>query len=387
MQAAFRVQPPDGPLRAIVVGAGHAGRHWMSVVQASPEVVLAGVVDLDVAAARGAVASIGVGDMSVATSLSDIVGQCGADLVIDTAVPAAHLSVTLEALSLGLPVLGEKPLAASLPEALVLIAASELAGELFMVSQSRRYDQKLADFKKHVMRLGQIGIATTDLFRAHDDDGFRAVMDHPLLLDMAIHAFDAARFLLDAEPVSVLCDEYSPPWSWYAGAAAATATFDMSGGQRYIFTGSCCSPGFETSWNGAWRISARGGTARWDGDGDPELAASHEIEPEEGTPKSVSASGTAGALASFVDALRSGVLPTGEAHENVMSMAMVAAAIQSSSSGGRIWIPELLERSLEIALATSTPPVREALASWTSAADALSLPTSVTSASPILSGW
>ena len=123
------------------------------------------------------------------------------------------------------------------------------------------------------------------------------------------------------------------------------------------------------------------------GHGDPELAASHDIEPEEGTPKSVSASGTAGALASFVDALRSGVLPTGEAHENVMSMAMVAAAIQSSSSGGRVWIPELLERSLEVALATSTPPVREALASWTSVADALSLPMSVTSASPILSGW
>lgn len=35
-------------------------------------------------------------------------------------------------------------------------------------------------------------------------------MDHPLLLDMAVHAFDAARWFLGADPVGVYCEEFNP---------------------------------------------------------------------------------------------------------------------------------------------------------------------------------
>ena len=42
---------------------------------------------------------------------------------------------------------------------------------------------------------------------------------------MAIHLFDAARALTGADPVSVYCDSYNPPWSWYEGPAAAAAVF------------------------------------------------------------------------------------------------------------------------------------------------------------------
>ena len=60
-----------------------------------------------------------------------------------------------------------------------------------------------------------------EFFKAPHFGGFREEMAHPLLVDMAIHAFDAARYLLGADPVSVYCEAFNPAWSWYAGDAAA----------------------------------------------------------------------------------------------------------------------------------------------------------------------
>ena len=131
-------------------------------------------------------------------------------------------------------------------------------------------------------------------------------MAHVLLVDMAIHQFDAVRFLLDQDPVSVYCEEFNPAWSWYNGNAAATAVFQMSGGTRYTYTGSWCADGLETSWNGAWRVNGAGGTALWDGAGEPlvealsgPVALAPASHPEE----------ISGALMEFVGALRTGTVP------------------------------------------------------------------------------
>ena len=57
-------------------------------------------------------------------------------------------------------------------------------------------------------------------------------MDSPLLVDMAIHTFDAARYVTGADPVSVQCAEFNPPWSWYRGSASAIAEFEFEDGLR-----------------------------------------------------------------------------------------------------------------------------------------------------------
>lgn len=372
---AFRTLPPDtGPLRVIVVGAGAMGRGWLRAVAGSPGVSLAGIVDLDPAAARAAAEETGTPGIPTGTSLTALAARTAPHAVIDVTVPAAHLPVTLEALGLGLPVLGEKPAAATLPEALRLAAAAEAAGLLFMVSQSRRYDARLYRFREQARALGGLGICTTEFFRAPRFGGFRDTMAHPLLLDMAIHPFDTARYLLDAEPVSVYCQEYNPSWSWYRGDAAATALFEMTGGIRYVYTASWCSPGLETSWNGSWRVSGRHGSARWNGDDAPELeletgaATAGETPPAapDGIPD-----GIAGALAAFVRALRTGTVPRGEVHENAMSLAMVAAAVESARTGRQVSLDEVLGAAHADAVAAAEGPERDVLRSWSSVRDAL----------------
>jgi predicted dehydrogenase len=364
----FAVIPDDGsPLRVVVVGAGGMGRAWLRTVEESPVVELAGIVDLDLEAARAAAAWLGRPDLPVGAGTARLASDVGAQAVINVTVPAAHHPVTTEALAAGLPVLGEKPVASTVAQGLSLAAAAELHGQLFMVSQSRRYNRQLFEAKRLSASLGAVGIVSAEFFKAPQFGGFRDAMDHPLLLDMAIHQFDMARFLLDADPVSVFCEEYNPSWSWYRGDAGATAVFEMSGGERFVFTGSWCSPGRETSWNASWRISGESGTVLWDGDNEPVTSLAPDGGSSEDPGQEI-----AGSLRDFVAAVRTGSIPMGRVHQNIMSLAMVEAAILSAATGSRVSLDSLLEDSYQQAiLAERDPAVLEVLKSWTSVRKAL----------------
>ncbi|MGO4145532.1 Gfo/Idh/MocA family protein [Paenarthrobacter sp. YAF11_1] len=372
MNPPFATIPDDGtPLRVVVVGAGGMGRAWLRTVESSPLVELVGIVDLDLAAAADAAASVGRPDLPLGAGTAQLASDVGAQAVINVTIPAAHHPVTTEALAAGLPVLGEKPVASTVAQGLSLAAAAELHGQLFMVSQSRRYNKHLFAAKRLSSAVGSVGIVSAEFFKAPRFGGFRDAMDHPLLLDMAIHQFDMARFLLDADPVSVFCEEYNPSWSWYRGDAGSTAIFEMTGGERFVFTGSWCSPGQETSWNASWRISGEHGTVLWDGDNEPVSSVPVSDDAVDfGDPGQE----IAGSLRDFVAAVRTGSTPMGRVHQNIMSLAMVEAAILSASTGARVSVDSLLEDSYQQAiLAERDPAVLEVLKSWTSVRSALAV--------------
>jgi predicted dehydrogenase len=359
------------PLPVVSVGAGLMGRAWLAVLEESDDVELVGIVDIDTEAAHRSAVELGRPDLPVGHDTVALARSCGAQAVIDVTIPVAHHAITTAALFAGLPVLGEKPVADTLPRALSLAAASEVTGQLFMVSQNRRWNPQVAALRGMVEGLGAIGTMTTQFFKAPHFGGFREQMDHPLLLDMAIHPFDTARYLLGAEAVSVYCEAHNPSWSWYAGDANASAIFEMDGGARYTFTGSWCAPGAETSWNGSWRVSGEKGSALWDGDAEPWTDA--------GTPPRVRPpspySGIAGSLQVFLEALRTGTSPMGEVHENVMSLAMVEAAVLSARTRRRVLLDDVLARAHEQAVAQEMhPEVRAVLAGWGCVRSALASP-------------
>jgi predicted dehydrogenase len=365
---------PSAPVRIVLVGAGGMGKQWLRTLTASPDVELVGLVDLNLEGAASALEDVGLTGIPVARSLTEIAAATGAQAVVNVTIPAAHHPVNVEALFGGLPVLCEKPVAPTVSQALSLVAAAEASGRLLMISQSRRYYRALAALRRQVAELGDVGVVTTNFFKAPHFGGFREEMEHVLLVDMAIHAFDASRYLLDADPVSVYCEEFNPSWSWYAGDAAATAVFEFAGGARYVYTGSWCSDGQETSWNGDWRVSAAGGTATWDGAGTPlvqrvgksDSPAPVELGPE--VPEEI-----AGSLAEFVAALRTGALPSGEVHSNVLSLAMVEAAVRSAETGQRVPIADVLAEAHAAAVRNERlPQLKEILTSWTAPAETLS---------------
>ena len=128
-----------------------------------------------------------------------------------------------------------------------------------------------------------------------------SALEHPLLQDMAIHLFDAARAISGADPVSVYCESFRPPWTWYPGACSAMAIFEMTGGLRYTFTGSWSAHGLPTSWTGSWRAAGERGTAPWDGEDalmvGPAPASARPAEPDRTRPGAPPLPGLAEGLA------------------------------------------------------------------------------------------
>jgi predicted dehydrogenase len=367
------VTKSNTPVRVILVGAGAMGKNWLGVLTTSPDVELVGLVDLDVDLARRVVAEAGLEGVVVGAGVVEVATLTHAQAVVNVTVPVAHYSVNTEALFAGLPVLCEKPIAPTVSQALALAAAAEASGQLLMTSQSRRYYRALSQLRSSLPVIGELGIVTTEFYRAPHFGGFREEMAQPLLVDMAIHAFDAARYLLGADPTSVYCETFNPQWSWYRGDAAAFATFEFEGGVRYLFNGSWCSAGLQTSWNGSWRLSGSAGTASWDGETSPVI----ETVDAGATPAvDVADSGgeeIAGALSEFITAIHTGVTPSGEVHSNVLSLAMVEAAVLSADRGARVVIADMLEEAYAQALATQTrADIRSVLVEWGSARAGLS---------------
>ena len=266
------------------------------------------------------------------------------DFVVDVTPPEAHCPVTLAALSAGAAVLGEKPMSDSMESARQMVAASEKAGLLYMVSQSRRYHAGAIAFTDLIRNyLGPLGILNSDFYIGAHFDGFRAEMKSVLLLDMAIHTFDSARQISGADPVSVYCEEFNPAWSWNKGADSAIALFEMTGGLRYTYRGSWSAEGLPTSWESQWRAHGPNGAALWDGEsapvagivqGKPGLV--RDAEKIIATVPELPFGGIAGSLHEFLDALRTGRTPQGECHDNIKSLAMVFAAVESAQARTRV---------------------------------------------------
>jgi predicted dehydrogenase len=206
-----------------------------------------------------------------------------------------------------------------------MIVAADRAERLLMVSQNRRYMPELQAFREEVAELGPLSSITCEFHRNHRDAAaeFLFAFPQPLLLDMAIHLFDAARALTGADPLSVYCDSYSPPWSWYEGPAAAAALFRMTGDLRFSFVGNWAAPRDETGWTGWWRAIGEGGIATWDGEDPPDRDPTRFR-------------GLEASLADFVAAVRTGRVPQGEGHDNLKSLAMCHAAVESAALGAPV---------------------------------------------------
>ena len=115
------------------------------------------------------------------------------------------------------------------------------------------------------LALGPLTTLNSDFYLGAHFEGFRLSMPHVLLVDMAIHTFDTARFISGADPVSVYCKEWNPRGSWYDHSASAVAIFELTGGMVYTYRGSWCSEGLNTSWEAQWRVIGERGSTTWDG--------------------------------------------------------------------------------------------------------------------------
>jgi predicted dehydrogenase len=283
-------------------------------------------------------------------TLADAVAKTGANLVFDVTIPDAHEAVVVEALQLGCDVVGEKPLAATLPAAQRMVATAKQTGRTYAVMQNRRWIPEIQAFRKvlHGERLGGVEELHADMYIGAHFGGFREEMKFPLLLDMAIHTFDEARFLSGADPVSVYCHSWNPKRSWYGHDASAACIFEMSDGIVFTYRGSWCGEGLHADWNGEWRAVCNRGTAKWDG---VKSVQAQAIKPPPAGEKQpffnamedlavpidpLPARGHTGLIQDALACIRDGRAPATVCTDNIKSLAMVEAAVESAKQGKKV---------------------------------------------------
>lgn len=135
--------------------------------------------------------------------------------VVAVTLPTLFRDICLEAVRAGKPVLIEKPLAASVQDARVMVAAAEQAGVLLMTAQTMRFDSTILKVKEWLPRLGSLHSATmTSHIEAKSSTPAtaQAFGHRGALLEIGIHLLDLVRFLSGDEVGEAQCTmEPAPP--------------------------------------------------------------------------------------------------------------------------------------------------------------------------------
>lgn len=335
--------------RAVLVGCGAMSRAWLEAAQTIEGLEIVGLADIDTERASARAAEFGLTSARIADSLDALLAAERPDIVFDVTVPGARHDIVAKALAAGCDVLSEKPMATSLAEARDLVARAEAAGKLHVVVQNRRYLEGVRRIRRAVVEgvIGDITSLHCDFFLAPHFGGFREEMAHVLLLDMAIHTFDAARLMSGSAPKSVYCHEWNPENSWYAEGSSAAAIFEMGSGAVFTYRGSWCADGLMTSWESAWRLIGTKGTLLWDGHDGVKIEIARPAQPGQFFSEVAAAElpplaasdrtgGHLGVLQDFIAATRGGPVPETVGRENIKSLAMVFGAIESAETGRRV---------------------------------------------------
>jgi predicted dehydrogenase len=321
-----------------------------------PEIELVGCVDRDPRALELTVEQVGVPAERCFTSLERALAVADPDAVLVATTLQGHAPVARAALEAGKHVLVEKPFAPSLAEARALVDLADERGRVLMVSQNYRFFPAVRAVVE-LVRSGELGaLHAVEIDFRHrttvPEPSARTghlVLAQPLLMDMSIHHFDLLRLVLGRDATWVSCQAWNEPWSGFDGPPTAVAAIRF-GDRTVSYRGSWLTWGPNTPWAGEWRMTFERGEVWWTSR-DPGTQASRGglgvTGSEDGERVVVRDAGgerrlplpvlplvdQAGSLAELLDAVRAGRQPESSGRENLGSLALALAAIDSAERG------------------------------------------------------
>jgi len=337
--------------KVVLCGCGGISSAWLEPAKKIEEIQIVGLVDINKSRAEQIREKFNL-DSEVSDDFAAIIKKIKPEIVFDCTVPSAHPKITITALKNGCHVLGEKPMAEDMKLAKKMLDAADKAGKIYAVIQNRRYMNNIYAYRRsiHSGKIGELTTLDADFYIGAHFGGFRDEMLHVLLIDMAIHSFDQARYISNADPVSVYCHEWNPKGSWYKHGASAVAIFEMTNGIVFNYRGSWCAEGMNTSWECSWRAIGSKGSILWDGadkingqfvinnEGFFRKKEDFTVAIENELPYH----GHEGVIREFIESVKTGKRPMTDCHDNIKSLSMVHAAVKSAITGKKVKINTVL---------------------------------------------
>lgn len=347
------------------VGAGGFGARWCreflppNVADGTVRVV--GLVDIDAEALRKSQQALGLADALCFTDLETAFTTVKADFCTIVVPPAFHERVVDLAIAKGMHILSEKPIADTLEGCVRIADKVKRAGLKMAVTMSHRFDRDKQTLA-YIVGSGHLGpLSSLYCFSSQDFRKFgtwrrfRHEMQHPLLIENAIHQLDILATLAGAPCRSVYANGWRPEWAEFAGNSDAVVVFEFENGVRSTYVGSVSSavglahmPGEE------YRADGRDGIASLR---QREIEVFRRIELPPGQ-RNVARPGKgmevpllAGAkwahsllIERFVAWLDGGAALETEVEANLTSNALIFAAIESSRTGAVVNFRQFLKR-------------------------------------------
>jgi len=221
-------------VRVIVAGLGPRGQDWVRTVRGTPGTELAACVDPDEGALRAAGRALALAPDRCFGHLDDALNQVACDAVIVATSLDRHVEPCRAALTRGLGVLVEKPLALDLGAAVALVADAQARGVPLVVGQNYRHTRA----PRAVRRLlaegvpGRIGKFVCRMYRGPDQPLASAVLGVPngLVWEIAVHHLDALRYMFGLEPARVFARIACSSWNGGRDASSVDVLLSFDNG-------------------------------------------------------------------------------------------------------------------------------------------------------------
>jgi predicted dehydrogenase len=331
------------PVRLLQVGLGGHGRSWARhVIPEIKEVELVGYVDSDPYALDALREEARVPGDRCFESLNEAIAATQPEALLNTTALAGHVPVTTAALTAGLHVLVEKPFAPTLRAAEELVDMAAARNVVLMVSQNYRYFPAPRAIAALVRgsELGKLHQVSIDFRRDStprpNGRSRHHLEEQPLLVDMSIHHFDLLRLILNGEAERIYCEAWNPEWTAFSGPTVALATINFEHDVVVSYRGSWISAGTPTSWAGEWRFEFENGEVAWTSRDDDMTHDQVQVRPRSGDRRSatlqpMSRTGPWGTLAEFATAVRTDQEPETSGRNNLGTIALMSAAVESAT--------------------------------------------------------
>jgi predicted dehydrogenase len=189
------------PLRLGLAGLGSMGRNHLRVISNHPETVLAAVADPTTEALTAAV------DHTGARGFADpleMIAAADLDGVVVAAPTTNHAALALAAIERGLPVLVEKPLAATVDDAIAIVTAARKRGVQVQVGHVERYNPAVLEMGR-LLRAGWL--STIYAITSRRAGPFPArIRDVGVTVDLGTHDVDMLSWIAGERPIRVYAE-------------------------------------------------------------------------------------------------------------------------------------------------------------------------------------
>lgn len=336
------------PYRLIQVGTGGMGRAWCEdflpphVEAGNIEVV--GAVDVNADVLSNARRHLGLDERQCFTDASEAFSALDADCCTVVVPPEFHEDIVDAAVANDLHILSEKPIAESLEASVRIAEEVERSGLKMGVTMSHRFRDDVTTLRRRIRSddSGPLDYLVGRLLCSYREYGawgtFRHEMENPLLVDGAVHHLDLLADMAGSTCDRLYAESWLPEWGEFADDGQALVTMHFENGTRVTYEGALTNAGALNCWGDEYiRAECRDETL---------VLSGHELE-RHGLEASTGGEGRGEPIAlddqefwshewlidQFVDWLDGGDAMATNVRDNLQSMALVEAAIESGNTG------------------------------------------------------